>query len=84
MNIEELAEMLIRKMQECLRIEFDQDGILMKGLLNHLGPMIDRIKGNVQLHDDVNQFIPDKYQYVYVALKRNIEKRQTACTPDRE
>ena len=37
-----------------MRIEFDQDGILMKGLLNHLGPMIDRIKGNVQLHDDVS------------------------------
>lgn len=74
MNIEELAEMLIRKMQECLRIEFDQDGILMKGLLNHLGPMIDRIKGNVQLHDDVNQFIPDKYQYVYVALKEILRK----------
>lgn len=69
MNIEDLAEMLIRKMQECLRIDFDQDGILMKGLLNHLGPMLDRIKGNVQLHDNVSQFIPDKYQYVYVALK---------------
>ena len=61
MNIADLASMLIQKMQECLRIEFDQDGILMKGLLNHLGPMIDRIKGNVQLHDDVSQFIPDKY-----------------------
>ncbi|MFR9098895.1 MAG: PRD domain-containing protein [Anaerostipes hadrus] len=44
MNIEDLAEMLISKMQESLRIEFDQDGILIKGLLNHLGPMIDRIK----------------------------------------
>ncbi len=74
MNIEDLAEMLICKMQECLRIEFDQDGILMKGLLNHLGPMIDRIKGNVQLHDDVSQFIPDKYQYVYVALKEILRK----------
>ena len=74
MNIEDLAEMFICKMQECLRIEFDQDGILMKGLLNHLGPMIDRIKGNVQLHDDVSQFIPDKYQYVYVALKEILRK----------
>ena len=68
MNIEDLAEMLICKMQECLRIEFDQDGILMNG------PMIDRIKGNVQLHDDVSQFIPDKYQYVYVALKEILRK----------
>ena len=74
MNIADLASMLIQKMQECLRIEFDQDGILMKGLLNHLGPMIDRIKGNVQLHDDVSQFIPDKYQYVYVALKEILVK----------
>lgn len=74
MNIEDLAAMLICKMQECLRIDFDQDGILVKGLLNHLGPMIDRIKGNVQLHDDVSQFIPDKYQYVYVALKEILVK----------
>lgn len=56
-------------MQGSLKIDFDQDGILLKGLLNHLGPMTDRIKGNVQLHDDVSQFIPEKYQYVYIALK---------------
>lgn len=79
MNIEDLAEMLISKMQESLRIEFDQDGILIKGLLNHLGPMIDRIKGNVQLHDDVSQFIPDKYQYVYVALKKILVKDTLLC-----
>lgn len=79
MNIEDLAEMLISKMQESLRIEFDQDGILIKGLLNHLGPMIDRIKGNVQLHDDVSQFIPDKYQYVYVALKEILVKDTLLC-----
>ena len=69
MNIEDMAEMLISKMQGSLKIDFDQDGILLKGLLNHLGPMTDRIKGNVQLHDDVSQFIPEKYQYVYIALK---------------
>lgn len=79
MNIEDLAEMLISKMQESLRIEFDQDGILIKGLLNHLGPMIDRIKGNVQLHDDVSQFIRDKYQYVYVALKKILVKDTLLC-----
>lgn len=79
MNIEDLAEMLISKMQESLRIEFDQDGILIKGLLNHLGPMIDRIKGNVQLHDDVSQSIPDKYQYVYVALKKILVKDTLLC-----
>lgn len=79
MNIEDLAEMLISKMQESLRIEFDQDGILIKGLLNHLGPMIDRIKGNVQLHDDVSQFIPDKYQYVYVVLKKILVKDTLLC-----
>ena len=79
MNIEDLAEMLISKMQESLRIEFDQDGILIKGLLNHLGPMIDRIKGNVQLHDDVSQFIPDKYQYVYVELKKILVKDTLLC-----
>lgn len=69
MNIDDLAEMLINQMKETLKVDFDQDGILLKGLLNHLGPMIDRIRGNVQLHDDVSQFIPEKYQYVYSALK---------------
>ena len=73
-NIADLTQMLIDKMQERLRIDFKQDGVLIKGLLNHLGPMVDRIKGNVQLHDDVSQFIPDEYQYVYVALKEILRK----------
>lgn len=73
-DIADLSQMLIDKMQECLRIDFKQDGVLIKGLLNHLGPMIDRIKGNVQLHDDVSQFIPDEYHYVYVALKEILRK----------
>lgn len=69
MDIEDMAKMLIDQMQESLKIDFQQDGILLKGLLNHLGPMVDRIKGNVQLHDDVKEFIPEKYHYVYIALK---------------
>lgn len=66
-------------MQGSLKIDFDQDGILLKGLLNHLGPMTDRIKGNVQLHDDVSQFIPEKYQYVYIALKEILKQIYCLC-----
>ena len=73
-DIADLTQALINEMQECLKIDFNQDGVLIKGLLNHLGPMVDRIKGNVQLHDDVSQFIPDEYQYVYVALKEILRK----------
>lgn len=73
-DIADLSQMLIDKMQENLKIDFKQDGVLIKGLLNHLGPMVDRIKGNVQLHDDVSQFISDEYQYVYVALKEILRK----------
>ena len=74
MNVEDLAAMLIHEMQESLKVDFGQDGILVKSLLNHLGPMIDRIKSNVQLHDDVSEFIPENYQYVYTALKEILIK----------
>lgn len=69
-----MAKMLIDEMQESLKIDFQQDGILLKGLLNHLGPMVDRIKGNVQLHDDIKEFIPKKYHYVYIALKEILKE----------
>lgn len=70
MNIDDMTEMLIRQMQEQLNVDFGQDGILMKGLLNHLGPMVDRIRGDVQLHDNVEGFIPDDYGYVYDCLQQ--------------
>ena len=41
-TIEDIAINLVKAMGKELGVNFLQDGILMKGLLNHLGPMLER------------------------------------------
>ncbi|MCC8027576.1 MAG: PTS sugar transporter subunit IIA [Clostridium sp.] len=71
---ENLAMRLIKHMGEKLRINFLQDGILMKGLLNHIVPMVERMKSNIQLKEEVFYLIPEEYQYVYNALSDILER----------
>lgn len=73
-NIEDMARKLVEKMQSALQIDFFQDGILMKGLMNHFGPMIERMKSHLQLNENVDSFVPKEYQYVYDALNHILRK----------
>lgn len=68
-SVEDIAMYLVREMKKALQIDFVSDGILLKGLLNHLGPMLLRMKEDVQLHEDAQDFIPEQYAYVYESLK---------------
>lgn len=70
---EDLVMRLIKQMGEKLHINFLQDGILMKGLLNHIMPMIERLKSNIQLNEDVFYLIPEEYLYVYRTLLEILE-----------
>lgn len=65
---EDLTLYLVRQMSASLQMHFSRDGILLKGLLNHIGPMLERIRDQVQLHDEAKSLVPEEYHYVYEAL----------------
>lgn len=71
---EDIAIRLVRKMSADLQIDFSKDGILLKGLLNHIGPMLERLKGGVLFHDEAISLIPKEYIYVYEAIKKILEE----------
>lgn len=73
-SIENITMNLIKKMEELLHVDFFGDGILMKGLLNHIGPMIERVKGNMQLNEEAESLIPSEYFYVFQDLKELVQK----------
>lgn len=68
-STEELAHELIQKMGDVLQIDFKEDGILRKGLLNHIGPMIERVRGDIQLDEEAESLIPEEYFDIYQKLK---------------
>lgn len=69
LKTEDIVMHLIKGMEKELYIDFAKDGILMKGLLNHIAPMIERVRDRLQLNEDVSDFIPEEFRYVYLALK---------------
>lgn len=71
---EDVVMNLTRKMSEELNIDFSKDGILLKGLLNHVGPLLERIKENVQFNDDIESLIPNEYHYVYDIMEKILKE----------
>lgn len=74
LKTEDMVMHLIKGMETGLHMDFAKDGILVKGLLNHIAPMIERVRDRIQLNEDVSDFIPEEFQYVYVALNEIIKK----------
>ncbi len=75
-STEIIVQDLIYNMSEILEISFKEDMILYKGLLNHIAPLIERIKQNIQIYEELLHVIPDKYQYVLEATKVSIQKTE--------
>lgn len=75
-TIEDIAINLVKAMGKELGINFLQDGILMKGLLNHLGPMLERVRIGHQLDSNVDFFIPKEQIYIHETLLRIIDKNE--------
>ncbi len=75
-STEIIVQDLIYNMSEILEISFKEDMILYKGLLNHIAPLIERIKQNIQIYEELLHVIPDKYQYVLEATKVSIQKNR--------
>lgn len=74
LKTEDIVMQLIKGMEQELHLDFAKDGILMKGLLNHIPPMIERVRDCLQLNEDVSGFIPEEFRYVYQALKEILMK----------
>ena len=75
-SVEDIAMYLVNEMKRELEIDFVADGILLKGLLNHLGPMLRRMKSEVQLNDKDNSFLPEEYGYVFEKLQEIAAKHE--------
>ncbi|MCC0784674.1 PTS sugar transporter subunit IIA [Clostridioides sp. ES-S-0108-01] len=75
-STEIIVQDLIYNMSETLNIDFKEDMILYKGLLNHIAPLIERIKQNIQIYEGSFHVIPDKYQYVLEATKTSVQKNR--------
>ncbi|MFL8710648.1 BglG family transcription antiterminator [Clostridioides sp. GD02377] len=75
-STEMIVQDLIYNMSEILESDFKEDMILYKGLLNHIAPLIERIKQNIQIYEELFHVIPDKYQYVLEATKASIQKNR--------
>ncbi|SDX33154.1 Probable licABCH operon regulator [Listeria ivanovii subsp. londoniensis] len=70
---ETLVNALINKMSEELNLPFLEDAILYKGLLNHVAPLIERIRGEVQIYEDTFDVIPAEFLYVFDATSKAIK-----------
>lgn len=77
---EDIAIRLVKKMEKKLQIHFSKDGILMKGLLNHIGPMLERIKAGVLLNEDAISLVPAEYDYMYRAIKEIVDEDEILRT----
>lgn len=66
---QELASELISRMGQVLNMDFSSDKILRKGLLNHIGPMIERVRGGMQLNEEAESVIPEEYFDIYQRMK---------------
>ncbi|MCC0654181.1 PTS sugar transporter subunit IIA [Clostridioides sp. ES-S-0001-03] len=75
-STEIIVQDLIYNMSEILSVDFKEDMILYKGLLNHIAPLIERIKQNIQIYEELFHVIPDKYQYVLEATKVSVQKNR--------
>lgn len=70
---ETLVNSLINSMSEELNLPFLEDAILYKGLLNHVAPLIERVRGNVQIYEDTFDVIPTEFLYILQATSKVVK-----------
>ncbi|HBL8470861.1 TPA: PTS sugar transporter subunit IIA, partial [Listeria monocytogenes] len=70
---ETIVNSLIISMSEELNLPFLEDAILYKGLLNHVAPLIERVRGNVQIYEDTFDVIPTEFLYILQATSKVVK-----------
>jgi activator of the mannose operon, transcriptional antiterminator len=73
LTTEKTVNELLNNMSVRLKVLFDQDSILYKGLLNHVAPLIQRIRSNIQIYDGVFNVIPSEYVYINEEIRMSIK-----------
>ena len=66
---EDIIIQLVTMTYDELGVFFLRDMILIKGLLNHVAPMLERIKNNIRVYELSQTVIPQSYEYVFEVLK---------------
>lgn len=73
LTTEKTVNELIQQMTLRLNIPFDQDSILYKGLLNHVAPLLQRIRSDVHIYDDILNVIPSEFEYIREEVRISIQ-----------
>lgn len=69
---EDIIMQLLNLMSNQLEVAFVHDMILVKGLLNHVAPMLERVRNNIRVYELSEAVIPENYLYLYEALKNAV------------
>ena len=70
---EKSVNQLLIRMSKRLNIDFRKDMILYKGLLNHIAPLLERLNHKIQIYDNLNEVIPEKYKYISDCIRESIK-----------
>lgn len=71
-HIESLVDKLIKAVGEDLKVNFQKDTELFEGILNHIKPMIYRIRKGIKLENIITREIIEEYSEIFTALKNNV------------
>lgn len=75
MSVEDVTMEIVAGMGKELHMDFSADGILIKGLLNHMKALLKRVRDHRQLREDVTNLLPKKYEYVHAAMREVLKKQ---------
>lgn len=71
-HMDSIIYKLISKVSKELKIDFKKDSELFEGILNHIKPMIYRIKKGIRLENTITSEIKNEFPNILIALKNNI------------
>ncbi len=71
-HIESIVDKLIKNIENDLNLNFHNDSELFEGILNHIKPMIYRIRKGIKLENIITKEIMEESPEIFLSLKKNI------------
>ena len=71
-HIESIVDKLIKSIEYDLNLSFQNDLELFEGILNHIKPMIYRIRKGIKLENIITKEIMEESPEIFLSLKKNI------------
>lgn len=83
-HMESIIDRLIKNVGKDLGVNFKRDNELFEGILNHIKPMIYRIRKGIKLENTITKEIIEESPIIFTALKNNIDilENFVKCTVD--